>query len=335
MVMRDMKYAVVFKTYSWDAFIERQALRAERLAKGQQDFFISIDETNGPVGAVPFRNVLRTTNDDLIRMGLPHRWEMGSLLWWNADYIHYYFHNLFPDYDFYVFIEYDCIVTGELGSSFADAMGRGYDSVFLPIENAAQDWYWTDLHLQTYDRLVLKASLNCFSIFTKRALAVLKSRRIAMGSDRDVKYWPSGEVFVATEMHRAKLLALSLDEIGSIDAYKSFPPMLERDVEETRSPAFFHPVLDEKRYIASLLKTTAKLVDFVQPWSPLHRSLARFPYRDYLPFLAGAIVRRLRNSAKLRWQRAQLRLGLALGRRRDTITTESEYSTISNPISAN
>ena len=43
--------AVVFKTYAWDGFVERQARRLAEAA-GALDFYISVDETNGPVGPI-------------------------------------------------------------------------------------------------------------------------------------------------------------------------------------------------------------------------------------------------------------------------------------------
>ena len=52
--------AVVFKTYAWDEFVERQARRLAEAA-GALDFYVSVDETNGPVGPIPFERVTRFT----------------------------------------------------------------------------------------------------------------------------------------------------------------------------------------------------------------------------------------------------------------------------------
>src|ERR1700734_4003125 len=48
-----LRCAVVFKTYAWDEFVERQAHRLADAA-GALDFFVSVDESNGPVGPIPF-----------------------------------------------------------------------------------------------------------------------------------------------------------------------------------------------------------------------------------------------------------------------------------------
>ena len=62
--------AVVFKTYAWDAFVERQARRLAEAA-GALDFYISVDETGGPVGPIPFERVIRFTCAELAFAGLP------------------------------------------------------------------------------------------------------------------------------------------------------------------------------------------------------------------------------------------------------------------------
>ena len=58
--------AVVFKAYAWDPFVERQARRMAEAAGGL-DFYILVDETNGPVGPIPFDRVIRFTCADLDR----------------------------------------------------------------------------------------------------------------------------------------------------------------------------------------------------------------------------------------------------------------------------
>jgi hypothetical protein len=82
--------AVVLKTYAWDGFVERQARRLAEAA-GALDFYVSVDETNGPAGPIPFERVVRFTCNDLAAAGLPMRYAVGGVLWWNPDYAHYQF----------------------------------------------------------------------------------------------------------------------------------------------------------------------------------------------------------------------------------------------------
>ena len=58
----------------------------------------------------------------------------------------------------------------------------------------------------------------------------------------------------------------------------------------TRKPDF---VLDQPRYIASVLKYEFDLSSYFVPGSPLRRQLARFPARDYVPQMPGAFRRQV------------------------------------------
>ncbi len=116
--------AVVFKTYAWDGFVERQAHRLAE-ASGALDFFVSVDETNGSVGPVPFERVVRFTCNDLAGAGLPMRYAVGGVLWWNPDYAHYQFQTQYPDYDYYLFVEYDCVAQCSLEQFVGRAASQG------------------------------------------------------------------------------------------------------------------------------------------------------------------------------------------------------------------
>ena len=134
--------AVVFKTYAWDEFVERQAHRLAE-ASGALDFLCSVDETNGPVGAIPFERVVRFTCNDLGAAGLPMRYAVGGVLWWNPDYAHYQFQTQYPDYDYYLFVEYDCVVQCSLEKFVVRAAAQGADLVALadctPLQQMALD----------------------------------------------------------------------------------------------------------------------------------------------------------------------------------------------------
>jgi hypothetical protein len=60
MTLVNLSCAVVFKTYAWDGFVERQARRLAKVA-GALDFYVSVDVTNGAVGLIPFERVIRFT----------------------------------------------------------------------------------------------------------------------------------------------------------------------------------------------------------------------------------------------------------------------------------
>ena len=174
-----MRYAVIFKTYTWDGFVHRQASRCHA-ASGDGDFFIMVDETNGSIGDIPFERVVRTTNAQLVSFGLANRFEVGSLIWWNADYPHYQFKNQYPDYDYYVFVEYDAVIYGGIGYIVERAAALTADLVTLPIGTPKHEWFWTKFHRQAYRLAELQGSLNCVAVFSNRALTMLERRRREM-----------------------------------------------------------------------------------------------------------------------------------------------------------
>jgi len=309
--VRAARYAVVFKAYAWDSFVHRQASRCADVA-GIGDFFVSVDETNGSVGPIPFKRVLRTSNADLIASGLPNRFEKGSLLWWNPDYVHYQFRDRYPDYDYYVFVEYDAVILGNLASLVERVAVLGVDLVALPIPSAKQDWFWTIFHRQTYQLAELQGSLNCISVFSQRALALLGRRRREMANCEQTRYWPSSEVFIPTEIGRAGFKFLSIAEFGDVHGYDWSPPLLEDDLPAAAGVAFFHPVLDQTRYIAATLRQSVRLRGMINPHSEMWLKLARFPREAYLPLLVEATRYRLRRKflerVVERLQRGRLRL---------------------------
>ena len=301
-----MRYAVVFKTYAWDAFVHRQASRCQA-ATGPGDFFVSIDETSGPAGPVPFDRVVRTGNAEITALGFADRFEKGSLLWWNPDYVHYHFQERHPEYDYYVFVEYDVVVRTSIERLVRQMAARQADLLHLPILTPKQEWFWTIFHRQTYPFEDLQGSLICVTAFSRRALRMLARRRRDMTRDGTVRFWPMAEVFIPTETARAGYRSLSLAEFGRVDQYQWFPPVLEDDLAGKGGDAFLHPVLDRTRYVTAMLKSTARFRSFLYPRSRMWRSLARFPKQEYLPKLYGAAYRRLRMSLQEKLLRRKLR----------------------------
>ena len=316
-----MRYAVVFKTYAWDAFVHRQASRCQATT-GSGDFFVSIDETNGPVGPVPFDRVVRTSNAEITDLGFADRFEKGSLLWWNPDYVHYQFQERHPEYDYYVFVEYDVVVRTSIERLVGQMAARGADLIDLPVRMPKQEWFWTIFHRQTYPFEDLQGSLICVTAFSRRALQMLAGRRRDMAGDDAVRFWPMAEVFIPTEVARAGYRSLSLAEFGRVDQYQWFPPVLEDDLADPGGDAFLHPVLDRSRYVTAMLKTTTRFRHFLHPRSMMWRSLTRFPRQEYLPKLHGAAYRRLRMSLQEKLLRRRLRRRFAPVAGRSAAATE-------------
>ncbi len=278
--------AVVFKTYAWDEFIERQAKRLAE-ASGPLDFYVSVDETDGPVGPIPFQRVIRFTCSELAVAGLPMRFAVGGVLWWNPDYAHYQFLQQHPDYDHYLFVEYDCVVQCSLQQFVVRAMSRGADLIALPISRPVDQWHWMPYQREAYPPEDVKLALLNVCFLSSRALKRLHQRRLAMNSELSSRAWPSGEVFVPTEVVRAGMTWLSLAEFGDVSNYAWFPPTLEEDLGPGDASTFIHPVLDRRRYVSSMLHHVGCL-----PPGELDRALSRFPREEYAKLLWPAARKR-------------------------------------------
>jgi hypothetical protein len=184
------------------------------------------------------------------------------------------------------------VVQTDIGQLVARMAAERTDLLHFPLRMPMQDWFWTVYHRQTYSVDELQGSLICLTAFSRRALETLARRRREMADDAGVGFWPNAEVFVPTETARAGLQARSLAEYGKVDGYSWFPPLLEEDLGSTDAAAFLHPVLDRKRYLASVLKSTAAVRSFFYPRSKLWRALARFEPVEYLPRLLPAAHQR-------------------------------------------
>jgi hypothetical protein len=295
--------AVVFKTYGWDEFVARQARRLAEAA-GRLDFYVSVDETKGPVGPIPFDRVVRFTCADLAAAGMPMRFSVGGVLWWNPDYAHYQFLAQYPDYDYYLFVEYDCVVQCSLEQFVARAMARGADLVALPISRPFSKWHWMPYQRDVYPADEVKLSLLNVCLFSSSALNLLHQRRLAMNSDPSMRSWPSSEVFVPSEVVLAGMTWLSLADFGDVSHCDWFPPMMEQDLRPSDHDTFIHPVLDRRRYVSSMLHNRGSLAP-----GELDRALARFQREEYAKLIWPAA----RQGAVRRIQHKLLRLRQEVG----------------------
>jgi hypothetical protein len=285
MIATAPRCAVVFKTYAWDGFVERQARRLAEAA-GSLDFYVSVDETNGAAGPIPFERVSRFTCNDLAAAGLPMRYAVGGVLWWNPDYAHYQFQTQFPDYDYYLFVEYDCVAQCSLEQFVVRAASAGADFVALPITRPFSKWHWMPYQRDVYPQSEVKLSLLNACLFSSAALKLLHRRRLAMGSDPFMRQWPSSEVFIPTEVARAGMTWLSLADFGDVSRCDWFPPTMEEDLPPAVGDTFLHPVLDRQRYVSSMLHNRGSLAP-----GELYRALSRFRREEYAKFIWPSVRR--------------------------------------------
>ena len=288
-------YAVMFKVHFWDDFARRQLARLQSVVSSG-DIYILIDETSGSAGEVDFENVLHLTEDDCLAAGLADARTGASLLWYNIDYPHYLFFERFPKYDFYVSFEYDAVTTCQMDVLVDKMREGGIDYLGLPLRKSIDDWPWIESHFLVYKREDIRLALSCLAIFSRRAMKLLRDRRLSMAAgfiSGELPFWPNNEAFIPTEIGLAGLKAASIADYGKADAFDWWPPSFELDVTATPPDRFLHPVLDEARYIKSLAHHWPNTLSLLRPNSELIKRLQRFPAQTYWPVLVRELNERV------------------------------------------
>jgi hypothetical protein len=294
--------AVIFRTHFWDAFAQRQFDRLLAVAEGT-DVFVLVDETARKVPGIGHDKVVRVTESEVLAMGFAKAGE-GNLLWFNGDYPLYRFLELHGDYDYYLQLEYDVVIDGAITRLIAAAEADKADYIGLTKGEATPDWWWLSTCAGVYDIADIRHQLICIALFSNRALRLLWERRLVLSAayaEGRIQAWPMCEGFIATELALAGMACRELSDYGDTARYDHWPPFLETDIEAGGSYGFIHPVLDEDRYVTSMLKYHVGLGGYLNPWSLYQRKLRRLPATRYARALSASFaaksVRTLRDAA--------------------------------------
>ena len=306
------RYAVVFRTHIWDDYVARQYRRlAARIGSG--DLFILLDETNGRV-PVSEGKVVSHTQESVKALGLAGAGS-GNMLWYNGDYPLYFFYHHHPDYEYYVMIEYDVAVHGDIDAMVAFASREGIGFVGLTKGESVAEWPHTASCLDAYALEDVKKRLFCFAIFSQAAVRTLFERRLSLSrefADGAIRRWPFCEGYIPTELARSGFKLAELSELGSTDLYDWRPAFTETDLGDLQQHTFVHPVLDPHRYVQATIKGHWNTLDALDPRSAFMRRLRRVPLSVYGAPLAAALRARVAASARTRFARAA---SLVLARR--------------------
>lgn len=309
-----MRYVVLFKIHYWDAFAERR-LKHLLGTVNSGDVYLFVDETHGPVPNIPYDKIVRATESDMKRLDVALT-PCGKLFWYNVDYPLYYLYLLKPTYDYYLMFEHDAVCNIDI-DEFVQAANRDQvDYVAFPVKpdrwplRSAQGIYPKTVNIHQ--------SLNCISLFSKRSVEFLLERRQILSrsyKSGEIPNWPNNEVFVPTEIHDKGYTVRALGDFGKVERYAWWPPIHEDDLVQLADEAFLHPVLDERRYLASCigfsdLKTyfssNGQLRRLLHGWSPLSvmpillKELARRAVRRSMPDFILNLFPGARNGANIR-----------------------------------
>lgn len=300
------RYAVLLKVHYWDDFTERR-LRHLLGKVDTGDVHIFVDETHGAVGGISHDHVIRATEDRLQRLELL-MYPPGKVLWYNADYPLYYFYLKNCSYDYYLMCEHDAVFNINVDEFVHLAERDRVDYVGLPLTTGFSRWDWRETCDGVYPNSVtLYNWLNCISLHSRRSIEFLLERRKTLTrryQAGEITNWPYSEAFIPTEMHNNDFVVRELGDFGGVDKYTWWPPIAERDLPSWPDQAFLHPVLDERRYVASCVHR-AKLLSYFLYNGELRRLLAQSPLRFTIPSLLSKLTRRVRELALGRFSQSR------------------------------
>ncbi len=293
-------YVIVFRVHFWDDYARRQFARLQAHAAGA-DIYILVDETNGAATGIEHDKIVRITEQDVVAQGFARAGE-GGLFWFNGDYPLYYFRQLCGQYRYYLCLEYDVVLNVAIDAFMRAVMADGTDFVGLTKGDPPPQWLWSKTCLDTYRLEDVRSQLISLSVFSGRALDLLAERRLEQSrARREGDEWPYCEGFVPTELALNGMTITELSRYGSTDGYDHWPPFLETELATLSGYPFVHPVLDQDRYVASMLKWPIGLKNFLNVNSLVHRKLRRLP----LPRYVGAISSGFSTRVARRVQRAR------------------------------
>ena len=212
-----------------------------------------------------------------------------------------------PGYDVYAQMEYDVNFHVDLDAVVARVAHEATDMVALTKGESSDAWPWLDSCLDVYRADEVRHQLICIGIFSGRALDGLARERLAQArayQTGEIRAWPYCEGYLATEAVRQELNVRELSDYGDVLAYDWWPPYAERELPRVAGHAFVHPVLDEQRFVSSLLKyQPAKLGDLLSPRSWIGRRLRALGPAGYLRAIRSPVYRRwLRVLSRERWR---------------------------------
>lgn len=278
-----VRYAVLLKVHYWDAFTERR-LRHLLSKVGVGDVHIFVDETHGPVGEISHEHVIRATERDMTELGVVLE-PPGRVFWYSVDYPLYYFYLRNRSYDYYLMCEHDAVLNIDVDEFVQIAERDQVDYIGFPMPVSGWPLHASE---RVYPKsFTLYQCLNCISLHSRRSVEFLLQRRQVLARSYtagEIPYWPNNEAFIPTEMHNNGFVVRELAAFGKTDKYNWWPPTHEDELPLLLDHAFMHPVLDERKYVASCIRYS-NLLDYrsYSRSSPLRRLLDRRSARTLLP----------------------------------------------------
>ena len=285
---------MLFKCHDWQPFEQRQLERLrQRVRSG--DIFVFADNSKGDVSGIdhPPGQILQAGKAEAQAIGLEHV-HGAPVFWFSNDYPLHIFSRKYPNYDYYLLIEYDVVPYVDFDALVQRLSALGVDFVGEPIRVPLEVWPWRASCDGWYDTAQILHWLSCFAIFSNRAANVLYERRVAAGRKLRaglIQSLPMCEAVVPTELRLAGMNLMQLNELGSTSHYDTTPYYPEARIADFSAPAFVHPMLDQQRFLAKLFNAVGRVEDLLDDRHPYRAIMADSVFAAALPRIFHATWR--------------------------------------------
>lgn len=250
-----MRYVVLFTTYDWDDFVFRQYQRLSNRVKNGSIFVVA-DETRSKLNIPRNINTFR-----LSEFSLRNSEQFGpyldkaetnhsSLFWWNLDYLTIKFKESYPDFDYYMTVDFDARIELDIDALIHQIYMRKVDLAAEPTYQNIHDWHWYKTHFQLYKRPEIIGRILCITVMSNRAVSLLANERRILAEKfetKTVNFWPFCDVFVPTEIQHAGYKLAPLSDFGDAKHCAFRPIHREVVIDKFRPSGFIHPVYDSSR----------------------------------------------------------------------------------------
>lgn len=201
MLYRDKKVAYLHKIHFWDDFVQASSEHARRQF-GNESFFLLADQTNKVYETDNFSNICYTAGK-LQTMGLYIDPLDPSPMWSNGDYSWYFARQQLPDYDYYVFGEFDVWFNIDFNRLIDPMIDYELDVLVADYQELDKDWY--HYHTASWNYSPVCSMLTVFGVYSGVWLDHMFNKRLelsARAKTETLPAWPFVEAFVGSESRR-------------------------------------------------------------------------------------------------------------------------------------
>ena len=306
------KYASCFTAYKWDDFVARQYKIFLSNNKNIDKFLIFDATSNNPP---EIKNSKVFTKQDFIDEGYANFYQK-SFFWWNLDYLFWGFFENEPDYDYYVFQDYDSVINIDLETLLNNIAKDGIDFVASPVRETETEhdffisrkdktgWCFYKQHAPIYADDEIDAMAIPIAILSRRAMEFLFQKRKQLSEAYNTGKMTSSpfcEVFIPTELRKNGSFKIrDILNYGKHDGFDWKIINMENELKSLKNLDFIHPILDAKRHINNTIYYNLNKKNLINIKSDLYSNLRKNRTNEYIiPLLIG-IYQKFINSSALR-----------------------------------